>query len=126
MKTIRDMKRLCLTLLLAVMACIGHAQTSGHIVSGTVKDAMGEMMGVQVCEMDKNNRVIEATITDFNGHFSLRVRNTKDRLRFSFVGYKAVTVPIGSQTSFTVMLESNTTLKEVVVKGKTHVTTTAA
>ncbi len=117
------MKRLCLTLLLAVMACIGHAQTSGHIVSGTVKDAMGEMMGVQVCEMDKNNRVIEATITDSGGHFSLRVRNTKDRLRFSFVGYKAVTMPIGSQTSFTVMLESNTTLKEVVVKGKTHVAT---
>lgn len=121
MKTTKEIKRFILTLSLAILSYMGNAQTTGHIVTGTVSDALGEMTGAQVCEIDKNNRIIEATTTDINGHFSIKVRNPKDKLRFSFVGYKAVTMPIGSQTSFKVMLESNTTLKEVVVTGKTRV-----
>ncbi|MBQ9559258.1 MAG: SusC/RagA family TonB-linked outer membrane protein [Bacteroidaceae bacterium] len=86
-------------------------------VHGNVSDEWGELPGVQVCEIDGSGRIIEATVTDANGNFTMRVRNPKDRIRFSHVGCKPQTFPI-NRAKFQVTMNSSTTLKEVTVKGQ--------
>ena len=77
--------------LIATMAVNAQTQTPITSVHGSVSDDMGPLMGATVCEMDGNGRIIESTITDLNGNFTMRVRNPKDRIRFSYVGMKTVT-----------------------------------
>ena len=86
-------------------------------VHGTVSDEFGEVTGASVCEIDGSGRIIEATVTDLNGNFSMKVRNTKDKIRFSYVGCKTVTMPIDRE-EYTITLVSETNLKEVTVIAK--------
>ena len=86
-------------------------------VHGSVSDEMGELMGASVCEIDGSGRIIEATTTDFNGNFSMKIRNPKDKIRFSFVGCKTQTLPI-NKTEYKIRLASQTTIKEVTVSSK--------
>ena len=86
-------------------------------VHGTVTDEYGELMGASVCEVDANGRIIEATTTDLNGNFSMRIRNPKDKLRFSYVGCKTQTLTINRE-DYRIKLVSQTSLKEVTVTAK--------
>ena len=86
-------------------------------IHGHVSDDMGELMGASVCEIDANGRIIEATTTDFNDNFSMRIRNAKDKVRFSYVGLKTMTLPIDRQ-EYRVKMTSQTTIKEVTVTSK--------
>ena len=108
---------LTMTLLLATAA---GAQTITS-VHGTISDDMGPLMGATVVEIDGNGRIIESALTDLNGNFTMKVRNDKDKIRFSYVGLKTVTLPI-NKTTFNLKLESATQLKEVVVKSKKRAT----
>ena len=105
--------------LMATMAV--NAQTPITSVHGSVSDDMGSLMGATVCEIDGNGRIIESTITDLNGNFTMRVRNPKDRIRFSYVGMKTITQAI-NKTTFKVMMQSATQLKEVTIKSQKRVT----
>ena len=105
--------------LMATMAV--NAQTPITSVHGSVSDDMGPLMGATVCEIDGNGRIIESTITDLNGNFTMRVRNPKDRIRFSYVGMKTITQAI-NKTTFKVMMQSATQLKEVTIKSQKRVT----
>lgn len=89
-------------------------------VHGSVSDDLGPLMGATVCEIDGNGRIIESTITDLNGNFTMRVRNPKDKIRFSYVGMKTVTEPI-NKTNYQIVLVSSTQLQEVVVQAKKRV-----
>jgi len=86
-------------------------------VHGTLSDDMGPLMGATVCEIDATGRIIESAVTDLNGNFTMKVRNQKDKIRFSYVGLKTVTLPI-NKTTFNLTMQSATQLKEVVVKSK--------
>lgn len=70
---------------------------AGDKISGTVSDEVGPLMGATVCEIDANGRIFESTITDINGAFSMKVKNPKDHIRFSYVGMRTVTVPIAAK-----------------------------
>ena len=86
-------------------------------VHGTVSDDMGPLMGATVCEIDATGRIIESAVTDLNGNFTMKVKNPKDKIRFSYVGLKTQTLPI-NKTTFKIMMASATMLKEVTVKSK--------
>lgn len=86
-------------------------------VHGTVSDDMGPLMGATVVELDGTGRIINSAVTDLNGNFSMAVRDQKNKIRFSYVGNKAQTLPI-NKTSFDIILKSETTITEVVVKGR--------
>ena len=69
-------------------------------VSGTVSDDMGPLMAVAVCEVDANGRIIESTVTDMNGNFNMRIRDSKkNQLKFQYVGMKPQVVPEWSKYS---------------------------
>ena len=101
--------------LLSIVALGASAQITA--VHGTVTDEFGELTGASVCEIDGSGRIIEATVTDINGNFSMKISNPKDRIRFSYVGFKNVILPIDRE-EYQVSMKSETNLKEVTVVAK--------
>lgn len=93
------------------------AQSADVLVSGTVSDAMGPVMMASVVEIDGSNRIVSSATTDINGNFSFKVKNRKNKLRFSFVGCKTQTLPIKDEP-YDIVLEDQTTLKEVTIVSK--------
>ncbi len=107
-------------MVLALLATtVAGAQTITS-VHGTVNDDMGPLMGATVCEIDNNGRIINSAITDLNGNFTMKVKNQKDKIRFSYVGLQTMSLNI-DRTSYKVTMKSVTTLKEVTVKSKRRV-----
>ena len=110
-------KRILLMTLLTITCQLVMAQ--GIRISGTLTDNEGPVMMGNVVEVDANNRIVNATQTDFNGNFSMQVKSGKNKLKFSYVGDKTKVVAIGTQTVFNIKLSpENTQLQEVVVKSK--------
>ena len=104
-------------MMLALLASVTASSQTITSVHGTLSDDMGPLMGATVCEIDATGRIIESAITDFDGNFTMKIKNQKDKLRFSYVGLKTVTLPINKST-YNLKMESATQLKEVVVKSK--------
>ena len=110
-------KRLCMILCIMHYALsIAWAQEAR--ISGTISDAMGPVMMCNVVEIDANNRNISYAQTDLNGNFSMTVKNKKNKLKISYVGYKTQILPIGDRTKFNITLQDATTIKEVTIVAK--------
>ena len=84
------------------------------LVKGTVNDEAGEpIIGATVKVLGSN----EATITDFDGNFSINAASNAT-LSISYVGYVTQEVKVGGRNNVSVTLaEDNTTLNDVVVIG---------
>ena len=93
------------------------AQKAGDIISGTVTDEFGPVLMANVVELDAANRIVASAVTDMSGNFSFKLKNPKDKLRITYVGYKTVTLPF-NKTKYSVHLESATQIKEVTVTAK--------
>ena len=76
-----NIKKILFSVLLSFASLSIMAQ--GARISGTVTDAEGPIMMGTVCEIDANNRIVSNATTDFNGNFSMQIKNTKNKLRFS-------------------------------------------
>ena len=111
----RLLKSMILMLALLLTTTVS-AQTISS-VHGTVSDDMGPLMGATVCEIDGTGRIINSAVTDLNGNFTMKVKNQKDKIRFTYVGMKAQILPI-TKTTFNINMASATQIKEVVVKSK--------
>ena len=107
-------------LLMALMATTALSAQTITSVHGTVSDDMGPLMGATVCEVDGTGRIINSAITDLNGNFTMKVKNPKDKIRFSYVGLKTQSLAI-DRTTYKVHMTSATTLREVTVKSKKRV-----
>ena len=109
-------------MLLALMVVTAISAQAQEITSvhGNVSDEMGPLMGATVCEIDGNGRIIESAVTDLNGNFTMKVRNPKDKIRFSYVGMKTVTQPI-NKTNFKIVMTDNTTIAPVTIKSQRRV-----
>ena len=83
-------------------------------IQGIVTDINGEpIIGANIIEKGTTN----GTITDIDGNFSMPV-NTKGSLIVSYIGYTAKEIPIGSVSSYKIVLmEDSEALDEVVVVG---------
>ncbi len=93
------------------------AQKAGDIISGTVNDAFGPVTMANVVEIDAANRIVSSTVTDINGNFSFKLKNPKNKLRISFVGYKTVTLPL-NKFKYSVTMRDATQIREVTVTSK--------
>ncbi len=90
-------------------------QSSDRFIVGKVIDADTKepLIGVTIQENGTKN----ATITDVDGKFRLKIDNGTS-LNFSYIGYKKVSVRIGNSNSLSVAMASeNQQLNEVVVVG---------
>jgi TonB-linked SusC/RagA family outer membrane protein len=84
-------------------------------IKGSVKDEKGEgLPGVSILIRDTR----QGATTDATGLFSLEVPDENATLIFSFVGYISQEVAVGKQTTFDIVLKSDTKLlNDVVVVG---------
>lgn len=109
-----------LVFLAALMgACSLNAQNPGqNIVQGTVtsKTDGWALIGVNVAEVDASNRVISGTVTDFDGHYVLRIKNMSNKLIFSYIGYIKQEIKINSRNRIDLsMVELTQNIREVNV-----------
>lgn len=87
-------------------------------ISGTVSDDFDVLPGVNIVEIDASNRMVNATVSDMNGNFVLPIKSQKNKVRFSYMGFKTVTLPI-NKTVFKLKMEENAKqLQTVEVKAK--------
>lgn len=86
------------------------------LIQGTVKDnTTGEALPGAIVQIEGTKN---ATLTDFDGNFSLKVSDKKAVLVFSFIGYVSQKITIGNQTNLKVSLVSDVkNIEEVVVVG---------
>lgn len=104
-------------MLLACFFASASAQVkAGDVVSGQVWDDLDPLMSCNVVEIDNNNRIVAHGVTDFNGNFSFKIVNPKDKIRISYIGCQTVTLPITKRSFGKIVLKSNTQLQEVTVK----------
>lgn len=110
------MKQLLLKMMLSLAILISwqFADAQGRAVSGKVSDAGGNPLpGVSVTVKGTS----QGAISDVAGKFSVQAANGAT-LVFSYIGYKAQEVKVGSQSSINVTLEEDAAaLSEVVVVG---------
>ena len=101
-----------MVLLLCLIFVVG--SVSAQTVTGTVKDATGEsVIGATVQEQGTQN----ATVTDFDGNFSLKVSGNKP-IVISYIGMKTKTVDVKGKSHIDIKMEDdNTQLEELVVIG---------
>lgn len=110
-------KTLFVASLLTITVQVAMAQEQR--VLGVVSDEFGPVMQATVTERDANKRIVSATTTDANGNFSLVIKNRKNKLEFSYVGSKTLSLPIGDRTQFSVTLQSaSLEVKEVTVTAR--------
>ena len=101
-------KHLFLLVLFCLVSSSVFAQKSARISGTITSDAEGPLIMVNVTERDNSNRIIEACVTDFEGNFSMVVKNTSNILEISYVGYKTQRIEIGNRTVFNIkMVEDN-------------------
>jgi len=87
----------------------------GQITSGN--DGL-TLIGVNVSEMDVNNRVVTGTVSDVNGHYVLRVKSLKNRLSISYVGFIKQIKNINEKRVVNIIMAENTqNLKVVEIVG---------
>ena len=117
-KYIRIRKKIGLLFILSSLF-IGRAaaQQAGDIISGTVTDELGPVMMANVVELDAANRIVASAVTDMSGNFSFKLKNPKDKLRITYVGYKTVTLPFNKK-NFQVRMQPNTQIVDVVITSK--------
>ena len=101
--------RYMLSLVVLLVGTTGLA-FSQNIVTGTVEDADGPLIGASV--LVKGSTV--GTITDMDGQFSIQA-NVGDELEFSYMGYTSQTVKVTGNPIHITMSENTEVLSEVVV-----------
>ena len=89
------------------------------VVQGTVTaEVDGEtLIMVNISEVNPANRVVNGAVTDFNGHYVIKVKDAvNNRLVFSYMGFKQQVIPIaGKRTIDVKMADDSKLLKEAVV-----------
>lgn len=115
------MKNNIIKLMLLTVMCLMTVQVNAQQrrISGTVSDDFDVVPGANVVERDKNNRIVSATATDMNGHFTLNIKDPNNTLSVTFMGLKPFAQKIGKQTTWNIKLQDNTKqMKEVVKTAK--------
>lgn len=102
------------------LACslFGQASGAGKVVQGTVSsETDGETLaGATVVETDSKNRIINATITDVNGHYVLKIKDPANKIIFSFIGFVPKAEDIGTKNTINIVLKENVQkINEVVI-----------
>ena len=101
--------RYMLSLVVLLVGATGLA-FSQNIVTGTVEDADGPLIGASV--LVKGTTV--GTITDMDGQFSIEAK-VGDELEFSYMGYNSQSIQVTGEPIRITMSENTEVLSEVVV-----------
>ncbi len=113
-----------LFLLLALFSFTVAYSQQRAVIRGRVIDKIDKtgVIGANVIEYDKDNRVINGTICDVNGYFVLELKDATHVVKISIIGYFSKTISVDPSKSIVVDLDPSTTaLQEVKVLGRKKV-----
>ena len=114
-----------LILLWALVMTVLPASAQQRRISGTVSDDIDVIIGANVVEKDKNNRIVSQAQTDMNGNFTMNIKDPNNTLVVTYIGYKTYTQKLGGKNVFKITLQDNTkVMKTVEVVGKKKAPTT--
>lgn len=108
---------LVLVITLGVMQGI-IGQTPVTIKGRVTEKGKGQAIdGVTIVEVNENDRQVNGGNTDADGNYTIRISNTANRLRFSFIGYESKTENIGTRAVINVQLirDSGQNMSDVIV-----------
>ena len=106
------MKKLIFIILLLPLFAI----SQGKIVSGVVNDDMGGPLPGATVQVKGSESI--GSITDFDGKFTIALRNGETKIIISYVGFVSQEVNVENQNNISVSLEQDVSeLEEVVVIG---------
>lgn len=91
---------------------------AGTIIRGRVIDKKDKqpIQHVSVAETDRDDRIVRGVTSDIDGNFALKISNPKNKITFSYIGYKTITEDIKGRTTLNITLErGGNDLGEVVV-----------
>jgi TonB-linked SusC/RagA family outer membrane protein len=117
------MKEIRYVLMLVVCLCsFGTAFSQNeNVIRGRVIDKVERMsvIGANIVEYDKENRVVNGTVCDVNGDFVLTVKNPQNVIKVIMIGYNTKTITPGTASSITIELEPKVNqVAEVVVTAR--------
>ncbi|MBO5768921.1 MAG: TonB-dependent receptor plug domain-containing protein, partial [Bacteroidales bacterium] len=115
-----------LMLLMLSVNVLALAQNNANVVRGQVTDkATGEtLISVTVTEVDPSNRIVNVTITNYDGEYVLQISDPKNKLRFKYIGFETLDLEIGNKRVINaVMSEQTLTLKDAVITAKVTTST---
>ncbi len=81
-------------------------------------------IGVNISVNNSQNRMVEGTVSNYNGEFSLRIPEGKGQLTlvFSYIGMKTQSIPYTGQTTLDVVMQEDAqALGDVVISKKREV-----
>ena len=92
----------------------GKKPKAGDVIYGTVQDAEGPMIMVNVTERDDMDRIVAHCITDIEGNFSFKLVDPDDQLEITYVGYERVRTSItGSEFTITMVEQEDFPVVEI-------------
>src|SRR5690606_40577954 len=80
-------------------------------VTGTVISASDKMPLPGVSIVDTNNPAV-GVVTDFDGNYQLTVTDANTSLRYSYIGFKALVVPVAGKSVLNVDMEEDVRSEE--------------
>jgi len=92
-----------------------------YIIKGRIIDKSNKIavIGANVVEYDRENRIINGTITNVNGDFVLRLRNKSNIIKVTVIGYESTELIPDFTKAILLELEATSMeLDEVVVKAE--------
>lgn len=104
--------KLILLWVIALMALPASAQQ--RRISGTVSDDIDVIIGANVVELSKDNRIVSQAVTDMNGNFTMNIKDPNNTLKVSYIGYKPHVEKVGNKNVFKITLQDNTKVMKTV------------
>ena len=87
---------------------------AGDLIKGTVKDAIGALMGANIREVNNAGRIVSIAVSDMNGNFAFKVKDPQDKIRVTYVGQKEQVLNISSH-QIDVLMEEDSKMRNVEV-----------
>lgn len=110
------MKHILLLLCIASFTIQINAQD--HVVRGKVSDDVEGIIGATIVELDANDRIINGTITNIDGDYTLILTSPDATIQFSFIGFKTVVEKVNGRTEINITLAPDAVvMEEFVVVG---------
>lgn len=108
-------------LIFALFSFVGAYSQTKMVVRGRVIDQKdkSEVIGATVVESDKDNRVVNGTITDIDGNFVYEMKNPANTMKVSVIGYQTKPFkPVAGKSVVIELVSSDIELDAVTITAK--------
>ena len=101
------------------------AQTQISVSGTVISESDGQpLTGATIAEKDKNNRIINGVVADFNGNYAIKMHDANNVLTFSYIGFITKEITVGGRTTIDIGLKEDVAeLDAIIVRGTKKVFT---